>query len=349
MVPTAPLTTAVELGETWDRLAAECNIITPVVRIDSIMPMHGVSLRVVKLDPDPDGGDVYQDRVFCKPSERAPTKIGIFKLMAAAGVNVVDSSRIDDRNDPQVCEYRVEISVRDFDGTMRYFVGTKALDFRDGAAEAVKSSGAAITPGDLSSKRKHIASLCETKAIERAIRGLLTLKQKYTAAELARPFIVPKLVPMPDMSDPDAKAAMIAHTLGIEKRLAPAVAAAAAPPALQEPAAPEPEAPPAEKPAAPEAPPASGDPWDEPEAPVLPFSEEAIGTIPSNDEKRYIYANSINDLVAGVVKLGGPGAGEVLARVAKDCGINGPIGCELPDLKALGQALRQEYRKLGGK
>lgn len=50
--------------------------------------------------------------------------------------------------------------------------------------------------------RQHVLSHAETKAKNRVIRRLLTLKQVYTNAELARPFAVPRLVYRPDVTDP---------------------------------------------------------------------------------------------------------------------------------------------------
>ncbi len=50
--------------------------------------------------------------------------------------------------------------------------------------------------------REHQLSLAETKAQLRVVRAILSLKQVYTAAELSRPFVIPRLLVRPDLTDP---------------------------------------------------------------------------------------------------------------------------------------------------
>lgn len=66
----------------------------------------------------------------------------------------------------------------------------------------------------LADKRRHMQSLAETKALYRALRLILQLKQKYTVKELERPFVVPKLVPALDPADPVQKQALIEMAMG---------------------------------------------------------------------------------------------------------------------------------------
>jgi len=69
----------------------------------------------------------------------------------------------------------------------------------------------------LGEMRRHIQSLCETKCLHRGVRQMLSLKQAYSAAELAsKPFVVPKLVQDLDPNDPDQKAALIAQATGAQ-------------------------------------------------------------------------------------------------------------------------------------
>ena len=54
------------------------------------------------------------------------------------------------------------------------------------------------------------------KALLRAIRAALSIQQKYTVAELKKPFIVPALVPHLDTSDPMVKELVTRKALGME-------------------------------------------------------------------------------------------------------------------------------------
>lgn len=220
------------LKKAFEALREACNLLSPVASVDHIMPMHQVSLRAVMLDSSVDqngnGADCYRDPRFCKAGEVALGKNALMKLMAGAGVQVVDRQRLDDRSDPNYCEVQVTLAVRDFDGTMRQMMATKEMDLRTGSPETLKpekvnneKTGRMIPFDDsaLSDKRRHIQSHAETKAIERGLRAIFALKQKYTVDELKRPFVVPKLVANLDPSDPETKTALIQHALSGETRL----------------------------------------------------------------------------------------------------------------------------------
>jgi len=231
-LPAAPLETVQQLTETFRRLEEHANIVTPVSHVDYIPPMHRISLRSVMIDPEVDqygaGAEVYRDPRFCKDNERAPGKIMLTKLMAAAGVQIIDQRRLDDRSDPNYCEMEVVLGVRDYDGTPRQVIQSKVMDLRAGAPETMKpekvngqKTGRLVAYEDtaLADKRRHIQSHAETKAIERGLRMILNLRQKYTLDELAKPFVVPKLIPALDPNDPDQKAALIGIASGSEAQL----------------------------------------------------------------------------------------------------------------------------------
>lgn len=208
-LPSEPLARLEDLRSAWDQLAKRANIVSPVASVDSILPMHKISLRAVTIDSTVEsqygiGAEVYKGK-FCKlPNERALGKIALEKIMAAAGVQVLDSHRTDDHSNPHYCEWSVTLAIRDFDGQWRQATKSRAVDLRNGSPEAV-----AMTANQLPAARGHIAANAETKAQLRALRTLLSLKQKYTTEELARPFIIPKLVAALDASDPDQKRALI--------------------------------------------------------------------------------------------------------------------------------------------
>lgn len=224
-MPAAPIAKIQELRDAYDRLAANVNLITPMQSPDYIPAMHSVSLRAVVLNTSESSGDVYHSPAFLKTHERALTKIAILKLLQAAGGTVVESRRTDDRRDHYVAEFRVVIEIPGIDGTRRRFESSKGVDYRDGSPQT-----AAFTANQLKAARQFVPELAETKALLRAVRGALALKQKYTIEELGKPFVVPALVPDLDMSDPDTKRMVTAKALGITdalygpKALSPAVA-----------------------------------------------------------------------------------------------------------------------------
>lgn len=221
-LPSAPLARVADLKKQFEMLEGKVNIISPVASVDTIPALHGISLRAVTIDGTVDdkgnGAEVYKDGRFCSANERALGGVALQKIAAAAGVTILTRRRLDDHSDPYYCEIEITIGIRDFDGTWRQVSKAKEMDLRDGAPETQKKgpNGQMISqdPSAVADKRRHIASHAETKAFYRALRTLLNLKQKYTVAELQKPFVVPKLVPALDPSDPDQKRALIAMALG---------------------------------------------------------------------------------------------------------------------------------------
>lgn len=227
-LPTRPVEKVEELRKMLGELSQTVNLIAPVSRIDTIPALHGISLRAVLIDGRPEGNEVYVDGRFCKNGEVALGGTALQKIAGAAGVQIIGVRRLDDHSEPFYCDMEVTIGLRDFDGTHRQIVKSKEIDLRDGQPEALKpekrgdqktGNMVALDASALADKRRHIQSLAETKAFYRALRTILSLKQKYTREELNRPFVVPKLVPALDPSDPDQKKALISMALGTERVL----------------------------------------------------------------------------------------------------------------------------------
>lgn len=192
------------------------NILTPIMTIDRLPQMARLSVRVVQADTREGAGDAYHSGVFMKSNERAPSKVLLDKIAAAAGLTWLPAGcgRTDDGTDPYVCEWRMTGEIVDFDGTRRRIVRTKRVDFRDGSPQL-----APMKPGQIPQQRSVIVELAESKAANRVIRAALSLKQKYTVEELQRPFVIPRLVPDLDMSDPVVKQMVVAQRLGAEQQL----------------------------------------------------------------------------------------------------------------------------------
>lgn len=117
-------------------------------------------------------------------------KPALDKIAKAVGVSwdPIQSRRLDDGSDPYYASYRAVGFYRHFDGTMMQIMGEKQMDLHDESEWAKK-----MTAGELSMQRKFIAEHAETKARLRAIRSL-GLQTSYTKDELAKPFIVAKLM-----------------------------------------------------------------------------------------------------------------------------------------------------------
>jgi len=211
-LPSAPIEKIERLREVYGDLASRVNLVTPLQSPDFIPASHKVSLRVVVLSADVNGGDVYKDDHFCEKDERAPTKVGLLKILQAAGGDVVAEKcrRVDDRKDPRYVEFTSTIRIPMLDGTVKEFAKTRRVDHRAGADETKGWS-----EKRLAQARKFTLELAETKALNRAIREGLALKQKYTEAELARPFVVPALVYVADMTDPEVRKMVAAKGLGV--------------------------------------------------------------------------------------------------------------------------------------
>lgn len=210
-MPSAPIKSIEALHEAYRQATAQANLITPVQHFDYIPEMHRISMRAVVIDPG--GRDVYKPS-FCGPEERAPGKTMILKLLQAAGGSVVHSRRVDDGHTQYLATFQARIRVPQLDGSLMEFEATKTVDLRDGSPQAANMSAA-----QLKQARQFVAENAETKALLRSVRGGLALPQKYTVAELSRPFVVPALVADVDTSDPEIRRMVAAKALGITAQI----------------------------------------------------------------------------------------------------------------------------------
>ncbi len=220
LLPPRPLASIEELRKTLVAIQDRAILLTPVIGVDYLPPMHHVSLRGVFIDPtvtkdlknprSERGRDCYFDSKFCAPNERALNKQGLSRLLTAGGVSVIDIARGDDRKDPRVCTLYVTVEVQQLDGKLIRIREGKTTDLR-----AERTSGWSVERIAMAQER--IEEVTETKALLRCIRQLFSLQQKYTSEELLeKPFVIPVLVPAPDMNDPEIKRMVAAKALGLE-------------------------------------------------------------------------------------------------------------------------------------
>jgi hypothetical protein len=223
--------TAEALQQAFRGAAAKANLLSPVVRIDHIPAMHSVSLRMVVLNPQPPdnqgrggGGDVYLPDLS-RPGEFALTKVALDKVAAAAGISwdPILSGRMDDSSDTQYARFRAAGWITDFDGSRRCISAEREMDLREGSATAAAWQAKGWNRR-LEMAREFILPQVESKARNRAIRQALAIKSKYTAEEIARPFVVPKLVlDLDQISDPEIRTAVALkiadRSLGASERI----------------------------------------------------------------------------------------------------------------------------------
>lgn len=177
-------------------------------------------IQVVRLNPDPNKGDVYvqQKRYTDKehkthPDKYAITKNGLKKLADGSGIKMISSEHVI----PTTCQkcvavnqnvgkivqcgncknkdvaYRVTISVPQLTGEVLTVSDTHEIIVDN------------VTPGMSDKQRaefmRHLPQICEAKALNGAIRTALHIKGTYTAEELKKPFVVAYLVPNLDHQD----------------------------------------------------------------------------------------------------------------------------------------------------
>lgn len=222
-LPLTPLRTVDEFRRQLVALQDVANLVTPVISADYIPDMHAVSLRVVILDSTViekgdgnfktyQGRDVYRDPKFCSADERCLNKPAIMKLLDAAGATLVWSRRVDDGKSARSVTWEVAIEMLQLDGKRIRRIATKTVDLG-------QDKTSSWTPARLAKAMEHQESNAETKALLRAGRSALSLQQKYSVADLAKPFVVPTLVPMLDTSDPEIRRMVAMKALSLDNTL----------------------------------------------------------------------------------------------------------------------------------
>jgi hypothetical protein len=180
------------------------NVLIPVSTVFKVSPFHRISVNFVKLDPDPEvGKDVYE-----LDGKLALSKQGIMKIAHAAGIQVKGSRVI--RLENSDIRVEVEVLVPMGDGTFRQVMAGRdwlEADEKKNSMSKNKSGGSYFNEKLFDRTKRFRSAITESKAMLRAIRSALSLKQVYTKEELARTFVVP--VTTIDYSDPALREAMI--------------------------------------------------------------------------------------------------------------------------------------------
>lgn len=190
-------------GDQYDRvykyLVTRYHMLTPVAAFSGMAPQHGIVVAKVLLDSDPDHGEVYQDKLFCRHSQKDPlddevaiAKVGLRRLAIAGGWNLSADVLKADRNYWVLKGHNRFIGL---DGAVQTFSATEEYDLRDGSPQ-VRS----FTPRQLEAARAHGLRGGEARALNAACREF-GIRQKYTRRELLKPFAIMRMMFIPDASN----------------------------------------------------------------------------------------------------------------------------------------------------
>ena len=210
----------------------KCNVLIPTVTMQQISPFHRIRVEQVKINPDPEGGDVFKvgsKKVGNQWQEvLSLSKTAVMKLSQAAGIvwNWAETKPISVSKDYVL--YQAVGAMRKPSGEWIPLKATKEIDLDVVEAETYESNletakklskekrdglspedwAEAKTRKNMIQWRKNKLMRAETGAMLRVVRALLSVKHQYSPQELQKPFAVPTVDFAPDYSDPEVRKAM---------------------------------------------------------------------------------------------------------------------------------------------
>lgn len=217
--------TGLALLEDYERQGGY-NVLHPIVQVQAGMAspvlVASVSVRLLK----PDAGDTYNDFRFAneRDGKHALSGLALGKISSDAGIRWVEPCVVEERTRDRATRHlyirvRATGAVLQPNGEPYLISAHKEIDTADveeqleeqylrklraGRAKYSERDVPEMVKRDIHQLREHLLSVAETKAQNRVIRKLLSLKQVYTSQELHRPFVVPRLLYRPDLTDPMA-------------------------------------------------------------------------------------------------------------------------------------------------
>jgi len=192
-----------------------CNLLCSVIYVDYIPPVQAVSMRVI-----PSRSEMWYQPSFGKGAVALKGE-ALAALFREAGGSYRPSKRVDDGADSLYCHMEATVMMRAMNGLDAPFSKERELDLRPGSpeSEGMRDKEGKMREQQLAQAKQTILRVCETKAQLRAIRTALGAKQLYSAKEAMLPFVIPVLVPNPDMSNPLHANFMLAHSMGAVEML----------------------------------------------------------------------------------------------------------------------------------
>ena len=210
------------------------NLLVPMQTVAEIADIHRPVMNAVQISTNLNDGEIYVQekakdewtdrggrRHPATPAKYALTKKGLNKLMRAAGIKILGTRPII----PSTCQkcaevnrsigrpvncgscgnkdvkFEARISVPQLTGENIDIVAHKEIIVQD------------VTEGMTEAQRKEFlkfrSEMCETKAINRALRAAMHIKGTYFLEELKKPFVVAYLVP--NLDNETVKAEAVRH------------------------------------------------------------------------------------------------------------------------------------------
>ena len=205
------------------------HVLAPIT-LQNIPPLHRPVVSAVFINPDPKAKEVYPQR----GGGLSLSGIGWKKIADGMGMQIDDgrSGRVDDGRDPMRCEYRVVGYLKSQDGTWRKLIGDKEIRMENVIEELYESKRELVKkflsdPKDAADFKaaypdpevyiqekvrsealqikKHILARAQSGAFARMVKSI-GIRETYTAEELKKPFVFPKLVFELDPNHPDDRA-----------------------------------------------------------------------------------------------------------------------------------------------
>lgn len=197
---------------------AQFNVLAPTMTAAQINPFMALHVAEVRVDPTVGAGDVYEEK-NAGAGKLALHARALDKISAAAGIMWHPTLCRAEEVRRDYVRYKAVGLIRDASGQWRFLPpGTKEIWAEDEEGELRRSNAAQKLQGaaleayvskQLAYANQHRLAKAETKAKNRVIRASLSIKSTYTAAELAKPFVVPVITFQPDYSDPQVRQAML--------------------------------------------------------------------------------------------------------------------------------------------
>lgn len=208
--------------------SSKFNLLVPVQVVAEISAIQRPVMNSVMISTNLDDKEIYEQekampasgKFPARPAKYAITKRGLTKLMRAAGIKIKYSKPVV----PSTCQkcaemnarigkpvncgncrnkdvkYEVCISVPQLTGENLEIIAHKEIIVDDVTAD--------MTPKQKSEFMKFRSEMCESKALNRALRMAMQIKGTYQIEEFKKPFVVAYLVP--NLDNPEVRERAIA-------------------------------------------------------------------------------------------------------------------------------------------
>lgn len=212
--------------------AAQYNLLVPMQTVTEIADIQKPVMNVVQISTDLNDKEIYEQEKAkdawkdrpATPARYALAKKGLTKLMRAAGIKILSSRPVI----PSTCQkcanmnaaigkpvrcgacpnkdvkYEVRISVPQLTGEDMEVVAHKEI--------LVDDVVVGMTDNQRAEFLKFRNEMCESKALNRALRTAMQIKGTYLIEEFKKPFVVAYLVP--NLDNPDVKAEAVKAMFG---------------------------------------------------------------------------------------------------------------------------------------